>query len=370
MVTVYFATNRNLIGTKAKPDFGSTFNEDGPHAVRFGRAEVTGKTLNKLKVEICDEVLKTGRDADKVLGSRTVFSRVLHKMAGHSRDTLIYIHGFGFSFEDAVRRCAALKQKYSAGNPINIFLFTWPGNGQMIPFVSYHSDRSDARASGTAMARTFLFLRDFLKEMSDANQEFCQQRLHLMAHSMGNYALRHGLQGIRNELGDDIPRLFDNIILAAADEDDDAFELDRKFRKLPALARRVHVYYSPDDRALLISDKTKRNSDRLGSDGPRLIDDLPRKVVLIDCRKVDRAQGDIQVHQYYRSRREVVEDINQVLAGVAPEDIDNRDHNPATRSYRIKKRYDEGEDTLPDPTEDIEERLEQERRERERDRGR
>ena len=370
MVTVYFATNRNLTGTKARRDFGPVFNDHGPHAVRFGRVEVTGKTLNKLKVEVCEEVLETDQDADRILGSRELFGQVMHKMAKHSRDTLVYVHGFGFSFKDAIRRCAALKQKYSAEKPINIFLFTWPGDGKMIPFISYYSDRSDARNSGMAMARTFLFLRDFLAEMGQANEEFCQQRLHLLAHSMGNYALRHGLQGIRSELGDDIPRLFDNIILAAADEDDDAFELDHKFRKLPALARRVHVYHSPDDRALLISDKTKRNPDRLGSDGPRLIDDLPRKVVLIDCRKVDRAKGDIQVHQYYRLRREVVEDINQVLAGVAPEDIDNRDHNPATRSYRIKERYEEGEDTLPDPTEDIEERLEQERQERERDRGR
>jgi esterase/lipase superfamily enzyme len=375
MVTVYFATNRNLTGTAEKPSFGSTFNAHGPHAVRFGWAEVTGDKLEELDINVCDEVLQTASAADQVFGSRELFGQVMRKMAKHSRDTLIYVHGFGFSFEDAIRRSAALKLKYSAGNPINVFAFTWPGDGKMIPFVSYYSDRSDARNSGMAMARTFLFMKDFLGRMRLSDQAFCNQRLHVLAHSMGNYALRHGLQGIRNELSDKIPRIFDNIILAAADEDDDAFELDDKFRKLPRLARRVHIYFSPHDRALLISDKTKRNPDRLGSDGPRLIDDLPRKVVLIDCREVDHAEGDIQVHQYYRLKREVVEDISAVLAGTAPEDIDHREHNTATRTYRIRRRYEGDEGTLPDPTKEVDEKHERERQERERlerdrDRGR
>ena len=375
MVTVYFATNRNLTGSAEEPHFGDTFSADGPHAVRFGWAEVSGDKLEELDINVCDEVLQTASAADQVLGSRGLFDLVMHKMAKHSRDTLIYIHGFGFSFEDAIRRSAALKLKYSAGNPINVFAFTWPGDGKMIPFISYYSDRSDARNSGMAMARTFLFLKDFLGRMRLSDQAFCDQRLHVLAHSMGNYALRHGLQGIRSELSDKIPRIFDNIILAAADEDDDAFEFDHKFRKLSMLARRVHIYFSPHDRALLISDKTKRNPDRLGSDGPRLIDDLPRKVVLIDCRDVDHAEGDIQIHQYYRLKREVVEDISAVLAGNAPEDIDNREHNTATRTYRIKRRYSGEEGTIPDPTEDLDARHELERQERERearhrDRGR
>lgn len=336
MVTVYFATNRNLGGTKAKPKFGTTFNEDGPHVVRFGRAEVSGKTV---KIEVADEVIKTQDDAKRILGSREVFGQVMHKMAKHSRDTLVYVHGFGFSFVDAVKRTAGLKEIYGAKGPINVFLFSWPGDGEMIPFLSYYSDRSDARNSGMAMARTFLFLRDFVAQLKQDGGQFCEQRLHVLAHSMGNYALRHGLQGIRAELKDDIPRLFDNVILAAADEDDDAFETDDKFRQLPLICRRVHVYFSRDDRALLISDKTKRNPDRLGSDGPRLIDDIPRKVALIDCRDVDNSTQDglpdIQVHQYYRLRPEVIADITEVLAGTPPEIVPNRTYNPATRTYRI-----------------------------------
>ncbi len=336
MVTVYFATNRDLIGTAKNPKFGTTFNKHGPHAVRLGWAEVKGKSV---KLHVAPEVIDTADKAKQVLGSRNVFGRVMRKMAKHSRDTLVYVHGFGFSFADAVQYAAQLKQRYNGRGPINVFLFSWPGDGKMVPLMSYYSDRSDARNSGMAMARTFLFLRDFLKELSDEEQEFCGRRLHLLAHSMGNYALRHGLQGIRHELKDEIPRLFDNVILAAADEDDDAFEHDHKLRKLPSICRRVHVYFSPDDRALLISDKTKGRPDRLGSDGPRLIDDLPRKIALIDCRDVDNSKedgkSDIQIHQYYRLRPEVIADITDALAGTPPETAENREYNPATRSYRL-----------------------------------
>lgn len=337
MVTVYFATNRDFNENPEDPDFGTGFNAHGPHAVRFGRAEVTGRKLDKFDITIAPEVLKEGT-SEQVLGSREIFGLLKHKMRKHARDTLVYIHGFDFTFKEALSRGAELKQTFSAGGPINVFVFTWPGDGEMVPLQSYYSDRSDARNSGMAMARTFLFLRDFLVDLSREDEAFCQQRMHILAHSMGNYALRFGVQGIRAELGSSLPRLFDNVILAAADEDDDAFEQDDKLRQLPALTRRLHIYHSRDDRALLISDTTKRNPDRLGSEGPRLIDDLPRKVILLDCRDVDEVKGDITNHQYYRSRKEVIEDIKQVLAGKAPEEIPNRVYDPGSRSFRIKSK--------------------------------
>ena len=334
MVTVYFATNRNLIGTKANPDFGPTFNPDGPYAVRFGRAEVTGKKLDRYKIDLADEVLFTEEKQEQKLGSREIYQQILHKMRKHSRDTLAYVHGFGFSFKETLSYAAELKTCYSR-NSLNVFVFSWPGDGEMVPFLSYYRDRDDAKASGAAIARTFLKLRDFL--VGKTPEEACNQRLHLLAHSMGNYALRHAIQDIRSEIGNEIPRLFDNVFLVAADEDDDALEHDHKMRLLPRMGRMVHLYFNPDDRALLISNNTKGNPDRLGSDGPRLVDDLPRKVVLIDCKDVGYPGDDIQVHQYYRKSLEVIADINAVLAGQAPDQVEGRHYTHSSRSYRIVK---------------------------------
>ncbi|MCI0430348.1 MAG: alpha/beta hydrolase [Rhodospirillales bacterium] len=340
-VTVYFGTNRSLTGTKARPDFGQSFNPDGPGAIRLGYAEVpvasfkSDARLKDIRIRVADESIRLDKETDIKLGSREIFTKIQQKMRAHSRDTVAFLHGYANSFRNALRHAALLKVIYAV--PFNMFLFSWPSDGEMVPFMSYYSDRDDAKASGLAVARTLLKLRDFLQGATP--EEWCDQRLHLMAHSMGNYALRHGLQGLRHELGDDPPRLFDNIFLFAADEDDDAFEHDHKLRLLPRMARLVNLYFNPDDLALLISDKTKRNPDRLGSDGPRLVDDLPRKVVLLNCREVARTDPrDKRGHDYHRYVPEVIADVTEVLKGVPAEEIPGRQYMHASRSYRLQKK--------------------------------
>ncbi|MFP3386352.1 alpha/beta hydrolase, partial [Tritonibacter sp. SIMBA_163] len=89
------------------------------------------------------------------------------------------------------------------------------------------------------------------------------QRIHLLAHSMGNFALRHAVQGMRLHVGDQLPRLFDEVLLMAADADNDALSHPDKLAPLERLARRVTTYYNVQDLALVVSDWTKLNPDRL-----------------------------------------------------------------------------------------------------------
>jgi esterase/lipase superfamily enzyme len=329
MTTVFFITNRNVTGDKGRQDFGSGFHRDGPGALRFGWAEVEASEV--VDIEIASERL-TGDTP--VLGSDAVFGLLRHKMEKHARDTVVFVHGYANTFRNALAHAALLKERYS-DVPFNMVLFSWPSDGQMIPYMSYYRDRDDARASGPAMGRAFLKLREFLQGLSP--EEYCDQRLHLMAHSMGNYAFRHGLYAIRAQLGNELPRLFDQVLLFAADEDDDAFEHDHKFRFLPRICRQVSVYHRSDDRALLISDKTKRNPDRLGSDGPRLNDDLPRKVAVIDCREVRSTGEDKNRHDAHRYSQDVIRDVVQVLQGVPPHEVEGREFIQATRSFKIRR---------------------------------
>ncbi len=341
MITVFFITNRNLIVTPTTSDFGPTFNPDGSASLRFGFAEVPeasftdDKKLADIRITVEPENLTAGITDPTKLGSWAAFERIRLKMEKHSRDTVVFIHGFANTFRNALRHAAMLKAWYDVV-PFNMVLVSWPSDGEMVPFMSYYSDRNDARASGPSMARAFIKLADYLERLRKANIAWCEQRLHLMAHSMGNYALRNAVQGIRGELGDEPPRLFDHVFMFAADEDDDAFEHDHKLRLLPRLARAVHVYFNPRDLALVISDTTKRNPDRLGSDGPRLTDDLPRKINLINCRDVAKIdKRDTRGHDYHRFVRPVINDINQVLKGVLPENVKGRKYFPETRSYQI-----------------------------------
>jgi esterase/lipase superfamily enzyme len=152
---------------------------------------------------------------------------------------------------------------------------------------------------------------------------------------MGNYVLRNGLQALRAKDEKALVRLFDQIILAAPDEDDDTFETPDKLALITRICRQVTVYFNPHDKALIISDKTKGNPDRLGSDGPRLIDLIPKKIVLVDCRIV-RSVGDKLVdHSYYLNSAAMRTDLAGVLTSPPPDLFPNRVYVPDKRVYRI-----------------------------------
>ena len=341
-VRVYFATNRNQQPENKKLVFGPRFNPDGVAALRFGRADFPdgAESLQSGSVFVYPDI-KGETDVTKTGGG--AFLEDLRKaMVDGGCDTLVFIHGFNVSFNGALEAGARLARDVrvraaatDAGRPVNVVVFSWPSDGEAVPLMSYYSDREDARASGPALARTFLKLREFLFKMSVEDR--CQRSIHLLAHSMGAYVLRQGLQATIAKQPDSLTRAFDQILLAAPDEDDDTFERDDKLKLLPRLGRQVTVYFNPADRALTISDKTKANPDRLGSDGPRMVDLLPKKVVLVDCRNVARHADPTVQHGYFARSRAMAFDIGAVLAGLDAEAIGNRDYIQPLRAWRLAR---------------------------------
>lgn len=336
----FFATNRDVSEEDKAPKFGSRFNADGPGALRYGR--VIGRRLadgsyKVTKVLLAPEKLTEVGTKSRVVGSKGVLDALRQEMsADGGRDALVLVHGYASTFESSMERGLQLADIYRPhGKPLKVVVFSWPSDGAMIPFMSYHSDRDDARDSGEAMARAILILKDYVESLSEDDR--CDRQIHLLAHSMGNYALRWGVQHLRRLLGDALPRLFSQIVLAAADEDDDAFDSDAKLRLLPALGRRVSVYFATQDRALVISDATKGNPDRLGSDGPKQVSGLPTKVVLVDCREVALVDDRWTAHQYYRVNPRTVYDIVKTLEGMPADAIKGRVHVPELRSWRLTR---------------------------------
>ncbi|MYF71275.1 MAG: alpha/beta hydrolase [Proteobacteria bacterium] len=339
MTTVYFGTNRRPNRKRKPDDFGSNFSDDGLANLRFGVAEVSGDRLENYQLEIAPERLRSDWERKikdgpgSVLGSETVFRRVRQEMIDHSCDTVVFIHGYNVSFHQALTSAARLKQKLSEGQGgmhLNMVLFSWPSDGSMMPYVAYANDRQDALASGPAFARGLLKLADFLRGATP--EQSCDQRIHLIAHSMGNYVLRHTVQHYIAQSQGRPARLFDQVLLMAADEDDDAFEHDNKLKPLPRLAKRVYVYFNSKDRAMAVSDKTKGNPDRLGDDGPRVPRGVPGKVSLIDCTPV---VGGLVEHSYYLDTPIVVTDMQSVLAGTPSNEIDGRKYVQETNCYRL-----------------------------------
>jgi esterase/lipase superfamily enzyme len=337
---IYLATNRNPDNPDHPTDFGNHFSNNGLTDLRFGWADVTGDNLDQYTLTVAEESLDVGlanaavKDlSQQKLGSKTVFEEIRNEMMTRQQDCVIFIHGFNVTFKEAIQRTAQLKRFY-ADAPMSFFLFTWPSDGSMLPFKAYASDRDDARASGVALGRGLQKFASFLH--GSRPEEYCGQNVHLFAHSMGNYALRWAFQAVQSSTGSTLRRLLEQVVLFAADEDDDAFEYEHKLQRLPDLARRVTLYHNPGDKALVISDITKGNPDRLGASGPRNSRALPDKVTVVNCEPVLPFLEDLTGHQYFSRDPVVREDVLAVLKGHASHNIGTRAYQPETRSYRLK----------------------------------
>ena len=339
-VPIYFATNRRLSGSLTKPRFGERFHKDGAQFYRVGMGTVRKVSEDPDEgYEIQDITVKgEGNSNPQNRGSDRLFGEMREAIKNRGCDVLVYLHGFANTFEESLASAAQLHERYEVGSRDNpqhpvVFAFCWPSNGRVTPPWEYFSDRQDAQASGVAMARTLLRLYDYVHRISTP----CDQRIHVVAHSMGNWALRHAVQALREfPAGRQLEPIFGHVFLMAADEDDDALERDDKLKPLLELARRIHVYYSEDDLVLILSDTTKGNPNRLGCSGPRSLSGISSRVVAVDCQDVDDTELLHVNHQYYRRRESVIKDVREVLFGTRPDKIPGREMIEPGRRYRIR----------------------------------
>ncbi|WP_262269227.1 MULTISPECIES: alpha/beta fold hydrolase [Microvirga] len=374
-VTVYFATNRMPL-TEGGPDtivgFGSELGPIDGTAVRFGSAQASVTTTGSRFVpgslyvapeQLIGPVIRRG--------SRDIFEKLRQDMQEGGRPTLVVIHGFSNTFQEAIERAASILTFY--GIDANVFSFSWPSIGTPLPtplpYTDYFHDRGTARASGVAIARTMRILYDFIDSLP--RRDLCRQPLHLICHSMGNYAFRYAVQALMlvpqgepreyvrtvdapatdveerplpalvalpTEAPDPnrLRRTFDQIVLAAADEDEDAFDDPKELRYLPRLGSRVTVYHTPKDWILsTLSSVTKFNGPRLGVDGPDNMAMISDKITAVDVSDAIDPGHDFQSHQYYRLFPAVRDDIVAVLSGARQDTIANRERTDIQR-YRLK----------------------------------
>ncbi|MFZ2312764.1 MAG: alpha/beta hydrolase [Methylobacter sp.] len=338
---LYYVTNRNHEGKDQwhPGSYGAKFSDDGMENLRFGVVTVTaddnkiakwlnwrmedcgvgnGESLGEylagcaktahidayeesIKPHIADVAQKNAK-----LGSKEMFADVRSNMEDSS-DVLIYVHGFNVSWFEAVGSALALQlmlgnaQTRDPLQKILVILFTWPSDGLALPWVSYKSDRSEARGSGAALGRAFLKTRDFLADLRDrakkGGKDLCGQDIHLLCHSMGNYLLQSALARTYDFTpGNTLPRLFEHIFLCAPDVDDTVLEPGQPLARVDQIARHVTIYHNREDRAMTISDYTKGNPERLGGTGAAHPALLHNKIHQVDCTPI--VHGIVE-HSYY-----------------------------------------------------------------------
>lgn len=223
------------------------------------------------------------------------------------------MHGFNVDHGEAVKFRDSVASIADGATDTAITVgYSWPAEGKVTHYID---DRAEARASGEAFAVLVMQARRALED------ERCNARMVLIAHSMGSYVLARASRYAAESLGwpTSFP-IFSEIILLAPDLDSEALEQGRGGEWLPVFARRLTVYFSRNDGVLAASSAKRAGltGGRLGRQGPANLDRVSANVVAVDSTKL--AAG----HSSYFKEARIHHDIQQVIDGKDRREVDGR----------------------------------------------
>jgi len=180
------------------------------------------------------------------------------------KEAFVFIHGFSVSFEDAARRTAQMHRDlvecYGAPDAAPI-LYSWPASSGVLNNVNPFSYQHDL----TTSEQTVPLLAEFLEDVA---RRTGAQKIHVVAHSMGNNALARALDEVADDLapGETLP--LGQIVFAAADIDRALFV--RLADDMSRVGARRTLYANKNDKALIISKTIRQNIPRAGDSTPPL----------------------------------------------------------------------------------------------------
>lgn len=222
----------------------------------------------------------------------------------------LFVHGFNVSFESAAMRAAQLKVdgRYDG----QAMIYSWPTKHvRLRPGPPYRASQREAEAA----RRHF---RDFLRMIRDDGQS---RKLHIVAHSMGNYMMMEVLAALREEAADGGLPLFGEIIFAAPDVDRDEF-VDLA-RRIDGLGRGMTLYASSRDVSMEIARnlcRTQRGRacpPRAGDvpeQGPIALRDSDITLDTIDASNLpNRDFLPLDEHDYFGGDIQILRDIADLL---------------------------------------------------------
>ncbi len=326
----YFITNREILGKGKRQRIREDGEENAGDNLRFGTYDIESKKF-ELFAEPNKEIdlIYSGiskKKTDNLKGSTRFFKDIYCTLTDDNKkgDVLFFIHGFNTNLDGVRDNFETLNNKYvdNPNSPIqHIVIFTWPGRTSTLPF-HYSDDKKDAIRSGETLARSFGKMIQFFKAflLHDRN-EACKQNIHLMLHSMGHRVFKHTMIEMHSKQIQ-IPEIFKEIILMAADIEYDIFEKGNAFENLIDFGDRIHVFHHKKDRVLDISRYTKNFSNRLGIHGRKRLDLESKNIFDVDVSTANDddeygAREDMLNHWYYYSSSEVVNTAIDILNGEA-----------------------------------------------------
>lgn len=207
---------------------------------------------------------------------------------------LVFIHGYNVSFENALKRGAQLVRDLNYDSAA--FVFSWPSFGLM---SAYHIDRRMADDSAAAFA-------DFLEEVEQASGA---DKVHIIAHSMGNRVALGGLAAAMSRKNCRLREIIGELVLAAP-----AVPVPEFTGRLDELQghglQRVTLYASADDRAL----KAGFVAERFTALAGYVDDGLPVQHPILQSIDITLSGGiNFLDHDVFASNPVMMEDIRQLL---------------------------------------------------------
>lgn len=293
---VWFGTNRQREGE----GFGCTRSMQTtlgralvyvPEAHRFGE---TGNAFWRrlLRFDLRDDRLRLQATETRERGA--FFDELNATMraareAGETPHALVFLHGYNVSFEEAAIRSAQLGVDLKV--PGAVAFYSWPSRGSV---AGYPADEASIEASEPCIAA---FLADFAAHCG-------ADKVHVIAHSMGNRGLLRALQRIAANAATSGQLRFGQIFLAAPDVDRDLF-LDLA-RLYPEHAERTTLYASDADKAVHLSARVH--------DAPRAGYYTPYTVVEgVDTVAVPDFDVDLLGHSYFAQAESLLHDIHDLM---------------------------------------------------------
>jgi esterase/lipase superfamily enzyme len=297
--TVWYGTNRRPVDVddRSKGYSGKREKDGGihygacwvavPKSHTFGSV---GSSWWKRWLTLKDDRLRVaGRLALEAVEFWEEVRRVLSECQTEERQALVYLHGYNVSFDEAAIRAAQIG--FDLKVPGLTAFFSWPSRGT---FDAYPADESSIEASAGS-------IKNFLVRLAT---ESGAERVHIVAHSMGNRGLLGAVQRIQAEAAREAGVRFGQVILAAPDVDVDVFREWAVY--YPRLADRTTLYISRRDRAVVLS-RWLHGYDRVGY--------VPPVTVVEGIDSVEVGDIDLTVlgHGYFAEAAGVLYDMYQLI---------------------------------------------------------
>ncbi len=252
-----------------------------------------GEELPERQDPVCAGI-SDGAAGSIELGHDAFFRELDQRLEGmERRKILVFVHGYNFRFEEAVRWTAQLKADLDFTGPV--VLYSWPSLASTLKYVP---DATNAEWSAA-------HLEGFLEELAARAPG---SAVHLLGYSLGGGALLGALEKIRKRHEDAPVRLFGEIVFAAPDVDADVF-----MQRVPPaveLGKRVTLYVSANDRVLGASARL-HEYPRAGDSEYEIVS--ASGVETIDATE---ARTDRWHHNYFIRSREVLADLHGVFEGL------------------------------------------------------